>query len=685
MPPELDEQQRPTHFTFGLRAETDSEPDGYDFVMSDGSVDRIDDVIDQDGWVLSKFRKNPVALFSHDKSAIIGRWEKVRVEAGKLLGTLKLLSKGKDVVADYVRDLLDERMLNAVSVGFIPLEYEPRPGAKRGGYVYTKSELLECSACAVPANANALRLRTLDLPTSEQVKLLAASGNRSLPEFLRGLTAASGNTPTIDDRRKPAMSLAERIQAAQTELIALHDLQAPLTEKISGGEDLDATEQTEFDRIEVETAKVQKRLDTYRITERNLGQSAANRNPAGGDPAAGAGGNDRPNNPAIIAQRGNPVRGKERPMDLLVRLAVVNLRAYVLRRPLDVVRADIYPDRVDMDAVMRAVTNPAQTTVATWAAELVETAIDDFMETLRPLSVYAQLAAMGTKFTFGRNGVIKLPRRNKIKNAAGDLRGAFVGEGQPIPVRRASFGSVALSPHKMGVISEYTREMAMHSTPAIENLIREGIVEDTADAIDTALLDAVAGDAIRPAGLMNGVVPIAGTAGGGVAAMTADIAAALGPFITANAADRLVWLINPINAFKLQWASSAVGVYPFRDQVAAGNLGGIPLIQSTNISATELNLVRYADFASATADTPEFDVSDVATIHEDDGGYPADQAMRAGTTTVLPIGTAGTPPVVAAPVRSLWQTASIGIRMLLDMDWAMRRAGMVVKVNALTW
>jgi HK97 family phage major capsid protein/HK97 family phage prohead protease len=670
---------KPTHFTYGMRAATDSEPDGYDFVMSDGSVDRIDDVIDQEGWSLGKFRKNPVALFSHDKSKIIGKWEKVRVENGTLVGTLKLLAAGKDALVDYIRALLDERMLNAVSVGFIPLEFEPRAGAKRGGVTYKKSELLECSAVAVPANGNALRIRTLDLPVHEQVKLLAASGNRSLPELVRGLTAASGTLPSTD-RRKSAMSLAERIEAAQTELIALHDLQAPLTEKISGGDDLDDAEQTEFDRIVAETAKVQKRLDTYRITERNLGQSAANRNP---DPNPNP---ERPNNPAIITNRGNAVRGKERPMDLLVRLAVVNLRAYVKRLPLDVVRAESYPDRIDMDACIRAVTNPAQTTVATWAAELVESAIDDFMDTLKPLSVYAQLASLGTKFTFGRNGVIKIPRRNKVKNAPGDLRGAFVGEGQPIPVRRASFGSVALTPHKMGVISEYTREMALHSTPAIEALIREGIVEDTADAIDTALLDAVAGDAIRPAGLMNGVVPVAGTAGGGVAAMTADIAAALGPFIAANAADRLVWLINPINAFKLQWASSAVGVYPFREQVAAGNLGGIPLIQSTNVGATDLILTRYADFASGTADTPEFDVSDVATIHEEDGGYPADQAMRPGTSTVLPIATgAAGAGVLATPTRSLWQTASIGIRMLLDMDWAMRRAGMVSKVNNITW
>jgi hypothetical protein len=168
-----------------------------------------------------------------------------------------------------------------------------------------------------------------------------------------------------------------------------------------------------------------------------------------------------------------------------------------------------------------------------------------------------------------------------------------------------------------------------------------------------------------------------------VAAMTADLAAIIAPFITANAADRLVFLINPANVFKLQWASTAVGVYPFRDAAASGNIAGIPFIQSTSVPATTLILMRYADFMSATGDTPEWDVSDVATIHEEDGTYPVDQSMRPPTTTVAPIvDGAG---VTAKPVRSLWQTASFGIRMLLDMDWAMRRTGMVRTVTGLTW
>ena len=100
------------------------------------------------------------------------------------------------------------------------------------------------------------------------------------------------------------------------------------------------------------------------------------------------------------------------------------------------------------------------------------------------------------------------------------------------------------------------------------------------------------------------------------------------------------------------------------------------MIASTTVPASMLIMVDAADFASATGDMPEFDVSDVATIHEED-------------TTPLPIvGGVVQPPLiasVAAPVRSLWQTASVGVRMMMDMNWAMRRPNMVSWMTGVTW
>jgi hypothetical protein len=40
---------------------------------------------------------------------------------------------------------------------------------------------------------------------------------------------------------------------------------------------------------------------------------------------------------------------------------------------------------------------------------------------------------------------------------------------------------------------------------------------------------------------------------------------------------------------------------------------------------------------------------------------------------------------MAAPTESLWQTACIGLRALIDCDWTLRRAGAVAVVTGVTW
>src|SRR5262245_34138500 len=96
-----------------------------EFVMSDDSVDRVGDIIQADGWQLGKFRKNPIALFGHSSSFPIGTWSNVRVEGNKLLGKLKLAQKGTSQRIDELIGLVEQRVLRAVSVGFMPIKAEP--------------------------------------------------------------------------------------------------------------------------------------------------------------------------------------------------------------------------------------------------------------------------------------------------------------------------------------------------------------------------------------------------------------------------------------------------------------------------------------------------------------------------------------------------------------------------------
>lgn len=326
----------------------------------------------------------------------------------------------------------------------------------------------------------------------------------------------------------------------------------------------------------------------------------------------------------------------------------------------------LYPDDEATGIVVKAAVAPATTTQSGWAAELVNTAMSDFLETLRPLSIYPALAeAGGGRLAFGPNqGAIKIPSRA----ATPSIGGSFVGEGAPIPVRRLGLTTTTLTPRKMGVISTFTREIARYATPAIEGLIRQEILADTALTLDSLLLDAVAADAVRPAGLLNGVTPITATAGGGYEAILGDLRALRAPFNAANAGTDLVLIVNPEQSESIALTPGADGTLGWADALVTR----YRVLVSTAVPAGQVIMLRAADFVTAAGDVPEFEMSNEATLHLED-------------TAPAQIGTTGTPNAVAAPVRSLFQTATIAIRMLMDVSWSMRRPGMVQTITGVSW
>src|SRR5213595_1415003 len=94
------------------------------FVLSDETKDRVGDVISADGWSLKNFQKNPIALFNHDGDFPIGFWRNVRVEDKQLVGDLNLADEGTSDRIDEIRRLVQQNILRAVSVGFLPVKME---------------------------------------------------------------------------------------------------------------------------------------------------------------------------------------------------------------------------------------------------------------------------------------------------------------------------------------------------------------------------------------------------------------------------------------------------------------------------------------------------------------------------------------------------------------------------------
>jgi len=112
--------------------------DPREFVMSDGSVDRMGDVIEPDGWRLERFHRNPVALFNHNPEFPIGTWRDVAVRKGKLTGRLELMEPVSYRLKE-LHEAVEAGVLRAVSVGFHSDSFEPL--GKSGGVRFTEAEL----------------------------------------------------------------------------------------------------------------------------------------------------------------------------------------------------------------------------------------------------------------------------------------------------------------------------------------------------------------------------------------------------------------------------------------------------------------------------------------------------------------------------------------------------------------
>jgi HK97 family phage prohead protease len=131
------------------------------FVASTNSVDRYDDVIEQD-WDTKDFWANPLLLWSHESHELpIGRVTSFEVSPDRTrsIGQAEFMEPGEYPFADLVHTMVQKKMLNAVSVGFIPTTVERRiENNEWKGYTYKGNKLVEISVVTVPANAEAIAI-----------------------------------------------------------------------------------------------------------------------------------------------------------------------------------------------------------------------------------------------------------------------------------------------------------------------------------------------------------------------------------------------------------------------------------------------------------------------------------------------------------------------------------------------
>ena len=157
------------------------------FVASDGVRDAAGTVLNQEGWNLKRYEKNPIVGYQHE---VYGGWDgsdpdnvigkaRAYVEDGELLADITFEPKDVNEKAEKIYKKLLFGSLNAVSVGFRAIgkgswgKGEEAIDGSNPTYYYAGQELLEISVVNIPSNPNAVR-RAMEYEQNELKALMEA-------------------------------------------------------------------------------------------------------------------------------------------------------------------------------------------------------------------------------------------------------------------------------------------------------------------------------------------------------------------------------------------------------------------------------------------------------------------------------------------------------------------------------
>jgi hypothetical protein len=310
--------------------------------------------------------------------------------------------------------------------------------------------------------------------------------------------------------------------------------------------------------------------------------------------------------------------------------------ATVIHRPPAEIAVRLWPsDKAVAEMLIRAVSTPAMTGVAGWAAELVHKIIRDALVGMGPASAGAQLLLQSLVLAFDRAGLISAPGF-----VAGAGNAGFVQEGFPIPVRQFVATAALLQPYKLASIGVLTREMIESSNA--EFLIGDVLMRSAAAALDVALFGNNAASAAAPAGLRNGVTTTApSTATDALQAFYEDCA-------------NLINAVSPVagnGPFVLIGSPGRIAAMVMRFVLQPGNV----TVLASAAAGNDLICVAPQALVCALDPAPAVESAAAGELHMDS----APSAIVNG----------GAP---AAPSRSLFQTESTALKLKWPLCWAVR-------------
>ena len=422
-------------------------------------------------------------------------------------------------------------------------------------------------------------------------------------------------------------ALAEKNQAMQT----------ALSKSAAEGATPDEATEAEIQAIEKDIAAIEVNIAR---TEKQI--AAAEKAAKTATPAAGQTAEE-----AKKSAQGDPEPGKETKIEIVKTLekgigfaqyARAKLAAALEAKkghyiaPVDMAKQLGFGDEVQ-DLVTKATLGT--TTDSGFAASLVteNRLVGEFVDMLRAATVFDQLS-----------GFRAVPFNSKIPSQLTGGQAQWVGEGAPKPLTNPTYGEVEIKEHKLAAITVYTQELMRRSDPAVDILVRDDLIEASKALIDKTFLDAGAATAVRPAGILDGVVKTANT-GTTAANYEADLLALVDSFVTANLSlDGAYFIMSETRAAQISLLRDALGRSYFEGMALRGTrtLMGIPVITSQTVG-DKIILVKTSEILLAQDGGVDVSYSDQATL------------VDGGTT------------------HHLWQENKFAVRVEKFITWAKRR------------
>lgn len=554
---------------------------------------------------------------------------------------------------DKAWEKLKLKLVNGLSIGFKPLEWEPIE--KGYGFRYKKWRWLELSGVVVAANPDC----SITAIKSFDLERRAAFGQKSLP-VVRLDSPAGVSAQQAKPGEGKLMDVSKQIEAFEAKrMAAASRMEAVMAKAAEEGRTLDETESEDYKNAKAEVKSIDEHLVNLHDLE-SIQAAKAKAVPPTKTTEEGTRARD-PREVRHITVDENLPKGVEFARYVKCLAAARGNRWEAL----EMAKAN-YPQHPRISTVLKAAVAAGTTTDATWAGPFVEynTLVGEFIEFLRPQTIIGK---------FGTGGVPSLrnvPFNVRMQAQTSGGAGYWVGEGAAKPLTSFDFTAITLGFSKVANIAVLTDELIRFSNPSVDLIVRQSLADALRERLDIDFIDpakaAVAG--VSPASITNGITPIT-SSGTDIEAVHTDVEAVLGAFIAANHTPSSgVWIMSATTALALSMMRGPLGAPEFPGiTMTGGTFVGMPVITSeyvpSDTSGAALILVNASDIFLADDGQVVIDASREASLEMLDN--PTNNSTTGTPTTMV----------------SMFQTNSTALKAERFINWRRRRDSAVVWVD----